>query len=402
MYLRTSNGRRLEKSFNGSRLELARIYNGYTIKDLSEKVGHPRQTLSAYENGKEANPSPFIIQKISEVLGFPITFFYEKTTPVKVGSTYFRALRTTSKKYRDQQRQKMSILSSIYTFISEYIRFPVFDPLALKNISSDDPEHAADSLRQHWQLGIKPIENIIFTVEENGIPITSYETSTDAIDAFSQMIDIENRNIYLIGYSSNKTSAARIHFDIAHELGHIIMHEWSEDVEALTKDEFKERENEAHAFASAFLMPKDSFLYDIKNCHLNIPMYIQLKKKWKVSIAAMARRAYTLGVTTYDDYQNMMRLLQRRGIRKDEPLDDVLVTSKPTLLKMAIQMLLDERIFTPKEFINELAYNNNMSLNSQIIEELLGLPQNTLVDVAPTHKLSVKNKPSLGIANLKI
>ncbi len=40
---------------------------------------------------------------------------------------------------------------------------------------------------------------------------------------------------YLIAYSNNKTSAARIHFDIAHELGHICLHEWSEDIEELSK-----------------------------------------------------------------------------------------------------------------------------------------------------------------------
>jgi Zn-dependent peptidase ImmA (M78 family) len=165
------------------------------------------------------------------------------------------------------------------------------------------------------------------------------------------------------------------------------MHEWSEDVEALTKEEFKERENEAHLFASAFLLPKDSFYFDIKNTVLTIPMYTQLKKKWKVSIAAMARRAYTLGVTSYDEYQNMMRLLQRRGLRRDEPLDDTLITSKPTLLKMAIQILLDEKVFTPKELVDELAYSFNLSLEPSKIEELLGLDEGKLSFKSPHHEL---------------
>jgi Zn-dependent peptidase ImmA (M78 family) len=42
-------------------------------------------------------------------------------------------------------------------------------------------------------------------------------------------------------------------------LGHILLHEWSEDIETLSKDEFKERESQAHAFASAFLLPKEAF-----------------------------------------------------------------------------------------------------------------------------------------------
>ena len=371
--------------FNGNRLGQARTYNGYTIKDLATEIGHPRQTISSYENGKDKNPNPIIVQKISKSLGFPISFFYEQGEDVKVGSTYFRALLTTNKRYRDQQIQKMAFLSTIYTFISGYINFPTFNPLDLQNISN--PEDAADSLRKHWGLGAKPIDNIVFTVEDKGVPITTFETPTDSIDAFSQMIDISNKSLYLIGYSSNKTSAARIHFDVAHELGHIIMHEWSEDVEALTKEEFKEREREANEFASAFLLPRDSFYFDIKNTNLTIPMYTQLKKKWKVSIAAMSRRAYTLGVTSHDEYQNMMRLLQRRGLRKEEPLDDTLTTSKPTLLKMAVQMLLDENIFTPKEFVDELAYSFNLSLEPDKIEELLNLPKDTLAVKTPTHEL---------------
>ena len=67
---------------------------------------------------------------------------------------------------------------------------------------------------------------------------------------------------YLIAYSNNKTSAARIHFDIAHELGHICLHEWSEDIEELSKEEFKRREREANDFAAAFLLPEETFRKD--------------------------------------------------------------------------------------------------------------------------------------------
>ena len=42
---------------------------------------------------------------------------------------------------------------------------------------------------------------------------------------------------------------------MAQELGHILLHPWSEDLEAITKDEFKARERQANMFASAFLLP---------------------------------------------------------------------------------------------------------------------------------------------------
>ena len=379
-----------KKTFNAARLEMALSYNEYSLKDLAEKIDHPRQTLSNYKNGREKNPNPYIIQKVSDELGFPVSFFYEDDSNVVLGSTYFRALLTTNKKYRNQQVLKMSLLSQIYILLSRYIRFPVFVPPTLSCDVS--PDEAAHQLREHWSLGNKPIENMIFVVEDKGIPVTTFTTPTDAIDAFSQMIYINDSCLYLLGLSSNKTSAARIHFDVAHELGHIMLHEWREDIEELDKMEFRKREQEAHAFAAAFLLPPDSFLSDIRGRDLTIPYYTHLKSKWKVSIAAMARRAWNLGVTSYDDYQNMMRVLQRRGLRKDEPLDDSLITSKPTLLKTAVQMLLDEKIFTPKELVDELAYSCNLSLDASVIEELLNLPKNTLSEKAPKHNLRLIKK----------
>ena len=262
-----------------------------------------------------------------------------------------------------------------YTFLQEYIDFP---DLQLPNLSGYSPEDAAAKLREVWKLGKGPIDNLIHIIEQHGIIVTSFATSTDDIDAFSQMVNINDKEIYLIGYSNNKTSASRIHFDIAHELGHICLHEWSEDVESFDRKEFKVREDEANRFASAFLLPEESFRADASRAPLKIPYYTELKRRWKVSIQAMSRRAYKLGLTSMDEYQITIRTLQRRGMRKDEPLDDTLRTASPALLKTAVSMLLEEDVFTPKEFMDELSYSYGLSLAANEVEYLLDLPEGTL------------------------
>ena len=70
--------------------------------------------------------------------------------------------------------------------------------------------------------------------------------------------------------------------------------------------------------------------------------------------------------------------MQRRGLRKEEPLDDVLVTASPALLKTSVMMLLQENVFTPEEFMVELADNYDLSINPSEIEYLLDLPIGTL------------------------
>jgi Zn-dependent peptidase ImmA (M78 family) len=233
-------------------------------------------------------------------------------------------------------------------------------------------------LRDAWGLGRDPIDNLISVVEQHGILVTSFSTSTNDVDAFSQFIDTVDAPTYIIAYSNNKTSAARIHFDIAHELGHICLHEWSEDIEDISKEEFKLKEREAHDFAAAFLLPEETFKKDAEKGPQTITYYKQLKKKWKVSIAAMIRRSEKLGIISTEEYQNLIRIMQRRGLRKEEPLDDILITASPALLKTSVIMLLQENVFDPIEFMDELSRSYGLSINAAEVEYLLDLPTGTL------------------------
>ncbi|MCL2353383.1 MAG: XRE family transcriptional regulator [Defluviitaleaceae bacterium] len=376
-------------TFNGDRLKKARIYNGYTIKEVADGVECSRQAISTYENGKELNPDLGIIKRLADFLKFPLSFFYEQSLDYEgeSKSVYFRSQLTTKPRYRKQQVAKIAIVATIYDFVSQYIDFN--SPELPKLSNSNEPETLAAELRHHWRLGEKPIENIVHIVEGKGIIVNEFTSDTTAIDACSHMVDLNGSGRFLIGYSSNNLSASRIHFDVAHELGHIFMHEFTEDVEALSKEEFREREREAHSFASAFLLPKESFLNDLYSVPFSIPGYTRLKMKWNVSIAAMVRRAYDLGAIPYDDYQKMMMTLAKRGLRKDEPLDAELITSSPSLLKSAVKMLLDENIFTSREFIDELSYSHSLTLFPSMIEELLNLPEGTLSSSGSSHHLKL-------------
>ncbi len=366
----------MKAQFNGERLKKARIYRGLTVAELSEKVGCQRQTLSMYEISKSQPTDNSVVERLSFALGFPIRFFYEHPTPRTEGTIYFRSLLTTNKKYRSEQIVKMDFLSQVYMLLQDYIEFPEFEPIGFSE--SFSPEKAAYRLREIWGLGNDPIDNIISVVEKHGILVTSFPTSTDDVDAFSQLVGPPDKPTFLIAYSNNKTSAARIHFDIAHELGHICLHPWSEDIEDLSKEDFKQREREANDFAAAFLLPEVTFRKDAEAGPHTIAYYKQLKKKWKVSIAAMIRRAEKLEIITTDEYQSLIRIMQRRGQRKEEPLDDVLITAAPALLKASVIMLLQEKVFTPEEFMDVLSSEYELSISPTEVEYLLDLPSGTL------------------------
>ena len=171
-----------------------------------------------------------------------------------------------------------------------------------------------------------------------------------------------------------------------------MLHDWEDDIENLSPSEFREREQQANDFASAFLLPKETFIKEIGVFADKLNYYIELKKKWKVSVAAMIRRSKKLGLITYDKYQALMRQMQKLGIRKSEPLDDVLVTAQPSLLKTAVEMLINDNVLTAKEILQELSDEYNLSLYSEDIETLLGLNRGTLKtsNIIPLHTLKLK------------
>lgn len=94
------------------------------------------------------------------------------------------------------------------------------------------------------------------------------------IDAFSQRTLIDDGNVFLYCGGARRKPKGRIFFDMAHELGHILLHPWSESLDLIGKEEFKSRENQAGRFASAFLLPKDSFLQEIQAYPTDLNYYL--------------------------------------------------------------------------------------------------------------------------------
>ena len=74
-----------------------------------------------------------------------------------------------------------------------------------------------------------------------------------------------------------------------------------------------------------------------------------------------------------DEYRNFIITMQKRKLRKEEPLDDTLLTATPAILKTAICMLFTEEVFTPQTFMEELAHSHNLSLNPEEMDRLLNM-----------------------------
>lgn len=357
--------------FNGSRVKFARLYNGLTVDELAKRLEISPQAESQYEMDK-ITPQFDKLVSLSQVLNFPIEFFFQNDSiAMEIGSSYFRSLMKTPKKYRTEQKTKVQLFAKLFSVISEYVDFPKLD-LPTDIETYDSPEEAAQYIRYYWKLGDKPIQNVIKLLEAKGIIVTTFDTNTPDIDAFSQFFRLNGEKQFFIAYSNNKESAARINFDLAHELGHILLHTWNEDLEDCSREEFKQKEKEANEFAAAFLLPKESFIKDVRFFPTEISHYIELKKKWRVSIGAMIHRSCELGIISMNQYQYMIRTMSAKGMRTSEPLDNILEIPYPRLMKDALELLIENDYFTKQELLEEFS-TLGLPMEKSELEKLFAL-----------------------------
>jgi len=379
-----------KREFRGERLKYARIFRGKSLTELANESGISKQLISQYENG-DSRPSHERLFTISEILHFPYDFFMQSDLyTAHTDVTYFRSLMSAKRMERAAQSCKLEIAVEIYKALQdEYVDF---QPLNIPNIefsgvdsetdeqamanAANEIEQIARDLRAYWHLGDGPIENLQFVLESNGIVVTGFPTAADGIDAFSQRTYVSGHDVYAIAVDQGDKPEGRIRFDLAHELGHILLHPWSESLEMITKEEFKIREKQANMFASSFLLPADTFRKDIQAYPTDLKYYLWLKKKWHVSVAAMLYRANQLKVITDNQFSYLMRQYSKNGWRKGEP-DDYPFMLNENVFQGAIDMLFEEGILTPASFMRFLK-SRSIDLYPDDIEGILHLRKGTL------------------------
>jgi len=150
----------------------------------------------------------------------------------------------------------------------------------------------------------------------------------------------------------------------------------------LNKAEYAEMERQAHKFASAFLLPAETFARDISR--LELEHFVSLKRKWRVSIAGMIMRASSLGAFGEEYKERLFKYLSARGWRKAEPLDDEIPFEIPVALAEAVKLGIESKAFTRQEIVD------GTGLEAADLESLAALPRGYLrQEAAPVVRLRV-------------
>lgn len=401
------------KKFYGVRLKEALQFRGMKMTELANLTGISKQSLSNYAN--ESNVPPYEnVLKIASSLEFPTDYFMtEDLCTTATDNSYFRSQAAATKTAQRAQVIKMEYVAKMYDALLDYIDWP---ELSLPEISFkqnddlaevDTPEmfeqieEVANQVRRQWRLGTGPIDNFQFVLESHGIIVTSSKCVASEIDAFSQKVRIgkgrEQGYVYIIAVAVGEKPIERLRFDMAHELGHILLHPWEESNEDLDKDAFNAREKQANMFASALLLPRRTFTRDIAAYATELDYYRHLKRKWRISIQAMMYRTRQLGIITGNQFSYMMRQVSKNGWRKHEP-GDVPGYLNSTIFQGAIDKLFEGEYLDSHDLRVQFA-KYGIILSDKDLTDLMGLKEGTII---PEPAETIKAEPETKILQFNI
>jgi Zn-dependent peptidase ImmA (M78 family) len=348
--------------FRGKRLELAREFRGLTQTKLGEEVSASCALISLCETGKKRDPAADLVEACGSVLGFDPAFFYAPLEDAfQEDECSFRHRRTTPERLKSQIRAHATLIGLVIERLRSLFKFPPINLPRIPVSSADDIEAAAERCRQHWNLGLdSPLLQTGRVLEHAGVFIVRHLASAK-VDAFSRY-----GRTTVIFLNQEIPSTSRWNFDIAHELGHLVMHQGVPTGSVETEDA-------ANTFASAFLMPRNAFSREFRTARFSWPHVFDLKRRWQTSAAAIVRRSYDLGLLGAVEYRRAFKYMSMKGWTKGEPYEPSF--QQPELLEKAL---------------NGLGQQVNLTLDT-LCRELRFTPQ-TFRDVTGVSIPSVKAK----------
>ena len=359
--------RRVQPVFAGSRLVAMRELLGRTQGEVAEATGISPSALSQAERG-DTTLSASNIAQAALSFGVSPEAFVEQPAPRVDLAPQFRHLRRTPKREQRKAEQLVYATAQVANVLQESVRFPepfeFFEPvdpdLPIEQ-AKKQVERAAAKARE--ALHVPPDEpigdDVVSILEAGGITVVRDPDTDEAIDAYSAIVD----GLPIIVLDGGSDSVwDRDNFNLAHELAHLVMHRGVGHAPGT-----RTVEAQAHRFAGAFLGPKRALRPQLPS-DLDWGRYLQLKRTWGMSMAALVRRAKDLKVIDDATYTRAMKQRSSYGWRFKEPGSGDRAVPAPQLLGQAASLAkmsagqLADRTHLPKGVVQRIIGNPLPSL----------------------------------------
>lgn len=362
-----------------------------TQAQLAAMVGVSPATISKWRAGTQT-PEREALERLAVVVNVTPEWF-TRPTNTKVSLPLFRSNASAHVAARSMLEARLEWAQEIALILMEFVDYPDLtlptrnytDP---EQITAEDIELAASECRDTWRLGRGVIQDLALAAEGAGIILVREETGIAQIEGLSAWSEPLGRPLILL--SADKDNGYRSRFDLAHEIGHLILHRHIK--RTTDRDRHNLMEKQAHQFAGALLLPAETFAPELR-MPVTLDDLLLLKRRWGVSVAAITMRLHALGLL---DEEGKLALFKRRSARwggKSEPGDGDRKPEQPRLLSRTIDLIVDENVM-PLDTIPR-----HIGLAPSDIEMLTGMPEgyfqgkSNVVHFArlkPSHNISEK------------
>ena len=296
----------------GQRLRSARKMAGVSMDGLARATGSlvSKQAIGKYEKG-QINPSSEVLLALAKALDVKADYFF-RSSKLKISGLAFRKKSKLSRKEEDRIRYQTLDFLQKYLELEEILNLPhtFSKPVSKRKISSpEDIEQAASEIRQNWNLGEVPIQQLTELLEDKGFKILEVEASSDfvGLSGYAEGMDIPVIAVFKGG------DCVRKRFTLAHELAHLLL-DFSDCEET-------NHEKLCHAFAGALLLPEKVIREELGGERKKITEWElkKLKGIYGISMQAIMARALTLGLISEHTFKMFRIYVSKHGWRKEEP-----------------------------------------------------------------------------------
>ena len=336
---------------NGERVRQARELKGFTQTELARRVGVKQPTIAHIETGR-SKPSKEVLEAIALQTGFPPAFFRQDTyTDFPLGTLQFRGRASMSAAQREQAHQYAKTIHEGVQKMAERINER---PVRLPRLE-DTPGDGARVARA--ALGLAPdgpIKHLTNALERGGILVLALPVELEKREAYSLWTGTNLDKPVIV--TTQGSPGDRLRLSIAHEVGHLVMHQ-------APKGDLKTIEREAYRFAGEFLMPEQN-MRDELIPPITLTSLAELKPRWRVSMAALAQRARELEIITPRQLTYLRKQLSKRGWHRNEPPNLAIPIEKPRAVRKMAELLYGNPIDYKR-----LASDTN--LTEQFVKEIV-------------------------------
>ena len=316
----------------GERLKMARQMTGMSQRGLAKQTGVSATAISKYERDI-MTPSSDVLIQLAQALDVQVGFFLR---PVTAELTVPAFRRRVGLKVKAQQ----AILAKTQAWLERYLDVESFFPgrpgfempaLDRQVATMEDIERAALALREAWDLGLDPIDNLIEVLETHGIKVGIIEGADD-FDALTLWAN-ETDPVMVV---KDGMPGDRQRLSLAHELGHLILDPVGE----------LDEEKAAYRFAGAFLVPRSMARYELGENRRNLGLHELhlLKHKYGVSMQAWVYRARDLDIISEHTARQLWIRFRSEGWHEREPGDQIKPETPGRMKRLVLRALAEDVI----------------------------------------------------------